>query len=140
VKTFWDTSAAINALVSPDVFARLDEGEHFARLHLLSEFFATMTGRGIRVLDEKGQPAQLSLSAGDAAKWLRMFAGKVTLMDLNGQELLDGLDKAEQKSVQGGKVYDYTHALAADKVTAEELITRNTKDFSGLTRANLVWP
>jgi hypothetical protein len=48
MKTFWDTSAAINAALSPEVARRLESGEHVARLHLLAEFFATMTGQAIR--------------------------------------------------------------------------------------------
>jgi hypothetical protein len=54
MKTYWDTSAAINAAFSPEVFSRLDTGEHVARLHLLAEFFATMTGRGIEIADDDG--------------------------------------------------------------------------------------
>ena len=54
MRTYWDTSAAINAAISPEVFRRLDSGEHVARLHLLAEFFATMTGRGVEITDEAG--------------------------------------------------------------------------------------
>jgi hypothetical protein len=50
MKVFWDTSAAVNALVSPQVWDRLNTGEHYARLHLFAEFFATMTGRGVSVI------------------------------------------------------------------------------------------
>ena len=50
--TYWDTSAAINAAISPEVFRRLENGKHVARLHLLAEFFATMTGRGVEIKDE----------------------------------------------------------------------------------------
>jgi hypothetical protein len=140
VKTYWDTSAAINALVSSSVFNRLNSGEHVARVHLLSEFFSTMTGRGIEAKDQKGQPARLILMPADAIRWLRVFAGKVAFVDFTANELLDGLDQAIKKNVQGGKVYDFGHALAADKAQANELITRNAADFSGLTKARLEWP
>jgi len=140
VKTCWDTSAAINALVSPTVFNRLAHGEHFARVHLLSEFFSTMTGRGIEVRDPQGQPARLVLTAEDAAKWLRTFGGKVVFVELTADELLDGLDRAGKEGVQGGKVYDFGHALAANKTKSDQLLTRNAADFSGLTTARLEWP
>jgi hypothetical protein len=140
VKTYWDTSAAINALVSPTVFNRLAHGEHFARVHLLSEFFSTMTGRGIEVKDQQGQPARLILAAEDAARWLRTFGSKVVFVEVSADELLDGLDRAGQEGVQGGRVYDFAHALAANKTQADELLTRNAADFSGLTTARLEWP
>jgi hypothetical protein len=39
MRTYWDTSSAINAAFSPEVFSRLDAGEYVARLHLLAGFF-----------------------------------------------------------------------------------------------------
>ena len=140
MKVYWDTSAAINALVSPEVFHRLDSDEHFARIHLLSEFFSVMTGRGIQVLDQNGQPARMLLKAKDAATWLRTFAGKVRFVSLNEDETLDALDKAETLRIEGKKIYDYGHALGADKAGAEVLLTRDTQDFAGLTKARLEWP
>jgi len=140
VKNYWDTSAAINALVSTQVWARLNTGEHFARLHMFSEFFATITGRGIPAKDQAGNPIRLALSPQDAALWLRGFRAKVKLIDLNDTETLDALDKAQVRNVQGGRVYDYFHALAAEKAQADALLTRNTNDFSGLTKLAIQWP
>ena len=59
MRLYWDTSAAINAIVSKQVWDRLNTDEHFTRLHLFSEVFATMTGRGIPVKDAAGNPARL---------------------------------------------------------------------------------
>jgi hypothetical protein len=140
VKSYWDTSAAINALVSTEVWSRLNTGEHFARQHLFFEFFATMTGRGISVKDQSGNPARLVLTPQDAAIWLRGFRTKVKLIDLDDTETLDALDKAQVRNVQGGRVYDYGHALAAEKAQADALLTRNTDDFSGLTEMPVNWP
>lgn len=140
MKIYWDTSAAINALVSEKVFRRLNQGAHFARTHLLSEFFSTMTGRGIRVRDSSGQSAQLILRPDDAVEWLRLFAGKVTFTEVSVEAILDGLAKAGEKSVSGGKVHDYIHALAAENAKAKALLTRNTRDFSQLTEVPLEWP
>jgi len=106
VRTYWDTSAAINALISPNVWARLDSGEHFARLHLFSEFFATVTGRGIPAKDNAGNPVRLVLTPQDASIWLKGFRAKVTLIELDDAEILSALARAHAHSVQGGRVYD----------------------------------
>ncbi len=139
MKTYWDTSAAINALVSPEVFARLNTGEHVSRIHLLAEFFSTMTGRGISIVDEAGQVQRLALSQSDCARWLRDFARKVQFTELTKDEALDSLDKAEGIGVQGARVYDYWHALVARQSQADELLTRNTADFAALA-GKLAWP
>jgi hypothetical protein len=141
VKLYWDTSAAINAIVSKQVWDRLSADEHFTRLHLFSEVFATMTGRGIPVKDALGNPARLVMSARDATAWLRKFSGKVNLVELDLAETLDALDQAHGKGVQGGRVYDYGHAKAAAKSKADLILTRNTQDFQALVGSMRVeWP
>jgi hypothetical protein len=139
VKTYWDTSAAINALVSPEVFARLGTGEHVTRLHLLAEFFSTMTGRGISIVAEDGHLERLTLSQRDCAAWLGTFAQKVQFLELTKDEALLSLDKAEALGVQGPRIYDYWHALVAGKTKADTLLTRNTGHFADLA-SNVVWP
>ena len=56
MKYFWDTSAAINAAVSPTIYDRLKVDDHVARLHLFLEFFSTMTGRRVPGKDANGNP------------------------------------------------------------------------------------
>ena len=141
MKVFWDTSAAINAMVSTQVWERLNADEHYVHLHLFSEFFAIMTGRGIPAKDAAGNPARLVLTPSDTVYWLREFAAKVKVVELTATELLVAFDLAAQKSVQGGRVYDYGHALAADKADAQVILTRNLNDFSGLSnKARPEWP
>ncbi|HEU5124551.1 MAG TPA: hypothetical protein VFW05_10860 [Verrucomicrobiae bacterium] len=140
MKIFWDTSAAINALISPSAYARLQSGDHFARVHLLFEFFSIITGRGIAVTDQNGNPARLVLSTDDATAWLEQFAAKVRFVELNFREVLDALGEARKVGVAGGRVYDYGHALAADKENAEIILTRNPKDFESITKAKIEWP
>jgi hypothetical protein len=82
MKTYWDTSAAINAAFSPEVFGRLAAGEHIARLHLLAEFFATMTGRGIEITDEDGNVDRMVLTQKECAAWLMNFAQRVQFEEL----------------------------------------------------------
>jgi hypothetical protein len=139
VSTYWDTSAAINAAISPEVFRRLDRGKHVARLHLLAEFFATMTGRGVEITDDAGNADQMVFTQNQCVAWLRNFADKLEFDELTKEEALDGLDKAQSLGVQGARVYDYWHALVACKANAAELLTRNTRHFEGLAK-NVAWP
>lgn len=139
MRTYWDTSAAINAAFSPEVFGRLDVGEHVARLHLLAEFFATMTGRGIEITDDDGNVDRMVFTQNECAAWLKNFAERVKFEELAKDEALAALEQAQSKSIQGARIYDYWHALVAEKTKADELITRNTRHFQGLTK-NVAWP
>ena len=139
MKTYWDTSAAINAALSPEVFRRLDKGEHVARLHLLAEFFATMTGRGVEITDEAGNTDRMVFTQNECAAWLREFADRLEFVELTKEESLNSLDKAQRLGVQGARVYDYWHALVSNKAKSNELITRNTRHFQGLA-GNVAWP
>ncbi|HWY32089.1 MAG TPA: hypothetical protein VNX46_15110 [Candidatus Acidoferrum sp.] len=139
MRTYWDTSAAINAAISPEVFRRLKTGEHVARLHLLAEFFATMTGRGVEITDDEGNTERMVFTQNECAAWLRNFAGKLKFEELTKEESLKALDDAQDLGVQGARVYDYWHALVAEKAKSDELITRNTRHFQDLAK-NVVWP
>ncbi len=139
MSTYWDTSAAINAAISPEVFRRLHQGKHVARLHLLAEFFATMTGRGVEITDDTGNTDRMVFTQNECAAWLRTFADKLEFEELTKEEALNGLDQAQRLGVQGARVYDYWHALVAEKAKSVELLTRNTRHFEGLAK-NVVWP
>jgi hypothetical protein len=139
LRTYWDTSAIINGFLSTEVLRRLDQGEHITRLHSFAEFFCTMTGRGIPAMEADGTLVKIKLTAKDCASWLRTFAGKVEIIEPNKADVLDALDKAQSRGIQGGRIYDYLHALASGKSKADELITRNTEDFQGLAN-NIRWP
>jgi predicted nucleic acid-binding protein len=141
VKFYWDTSAVINAVISTEVHGRLDKDDHVSRSHTFSEFFSVMTGRGIAVTDDTGELFDLVLRPSTAAKWLRSFAGNVTLIELDGPEILDALDKAESKRISGQGVFDYGHALAAAKANVDVILTRDTADFQRLGGAiKIEWP
>jgi hypothetical protein len=139
VRTYWDTSAVINAALSREVFERLDNGMHVARLHLLAEFFATMTGRGVEITDGAGNTDRMVFTQNECAAWLRKFAGRIEFVELTKDEALTGLDRAQRLGVQGARVYDYWHALVSNKAKSNELITRNTRHFEGLAE-NIAWP
>jgi hypothetical protein len=139
---FWDTSAVINALVSPPVYDRLKSGHHTARVHMIAEFFSIMTGRGIKAIDAISQhEVQIIMSADDAVQWLNAFCAKIEWVDLEGSETIQALDSAQSLGIQGGRVYDYLHAEAAKKANAGKLLTRNAKHFRNLTgKITLEWP
>ncbi len=99
-----------------------------------------MTGRGIHYRDKQGNPIVIVMDANDAAEWLRDFAAKVTIVELDKSETLGALRKAQSQSVQGARVYDYAHVLASDKAGAEVVLTRNVDHFQSLTRARVEWP
>ena len=139
MRTYWDTSAAINAALSPEVFRRLDKCDHVARLHLLAEFFATMTGRGVEITDEAGNTDRMVFTQNECAAWLRKFAGRLKFEELTKDEALNGLDTAQRMGVQGARVYDYWHALVSNKAKSDEIITRNMRHFQGLAE-NIAWP
>ncbi len=62
-------------------------------------------------------------------------------MELNGGEILAALEQAQALSVQGGRVYDYAHAVGAIKAHADAILTRNVSHFTGLTGSTKVeWP
>lgn len=139
MRSYWDSSAIINAAVSAKVLARLDSGNHFSRLHSLAEFFSIMTGRGILASDDENKPTRVVFAPQECAAWLREFASKVRFVELRESEVLAGLDDAQERGVQGARIYDYWHALAYKKARADELLTRNTDDFRGLAD-KVTWP
>jgi hypothetical protein len=139
MRTYWDTSAAINAAISPQVFRRLNAREPAARLHLLAEFFATMTGRGVKITDEAGNAERVIFTQNECADWLKAFAEKVQFEELTKEEALTALENTRSAGVQGSRIYDYWHALVAEKAKADELITRNTRHFEGIAK-NVAWP
>jgi len=139
VKSYWDSSAVINAAVSEAVMDRLETGEHITRLHTLAEVFSIMTSRGVLIRDEAGSPARFRFGPQECADWLRQFSDKVQFEELDKAELLAALNKAQELSVQGGRIYDYWHALVSKKAKADTLLTRNTEHFADYID-NVAWP
>lgn len=141
MKTYWDTSAAVNAAFSPQVFDRLETGQHVTRLHLLAEFFSTMTDRGIKYKDAQGNNTRIVFDPDDCAEWLESFCQKVELVELTKEETLDTMRQAKLLNVKGANIYDFMHAQAAIKAGANEILTRNMKDFQGKSgNVKLAWP
>ncbi|HEY1789185.1 MAG TPA: hypothetical protein VGJ73_13575 [Verrucomicrobiae bacterium] len=98
-----------------------------------------MTGRGIEIADDDGNVDRMVFTQKECAAWLKGFAERVKFEELTRDEALTALEKAQGAGVQGARVYDYWHALVAEKSKADELITRNARHFQDFAK-NVAWP
>lgn len=139
MKTYWDTSAAMNAAINPKIKGRLDQGEHYTRAHTFAEFFGRMTSRGIGWYDAHGNLNRFVLSPTDAIEWLKTFAAKIKPVELDLPETLACLAQAEARNISGPRIHDLLHATAAEKAAVDEILTRDA-DFQKLSRIPTVKP
>ena len=81
--------------------------------------------------------SKVALSADDAADLLEQAAADLDFLELTPHNVLQSLAAAQKKGVRGGRVYDFLHAVAAEKSGADVLYTLNTEDFKGLSKVPL---
>lgn len=124
MKTYWDSSALVEAIHNEELWNRFKTGAHVTRSHSLVEMFSTLSG---------GRMA-IRYSPSDAAGLVASIAQELDTVDLTPEEVLDGLAEASGRGVRGGRVHDWMHALAAEKAGADTLLTLNQGDFQGLER------
>ncbi len=122
MKTYWDSSALLEALGDDAVRRRLTATGGVTRTHALAEVFSTITGGGVG----------LRVTADVGAQLIQQLAEKLEFCDLTAPEILAALAHARAKGVRGGRVHDYLHAVAAKKAKAGLLLTSDKFDFSGL--------
>lgn len=129
MKSYWDSSALINALTSRSVFEKLNQGKdtNFSRSHGFCEVFSTLTGRGLPV--KSG--GRVKLMASDAAEMVSGLAAIMTIRDLDLDETLETLRSAESLGVQGPQIYDLLHTKCALLCGAEVIYTRDA-DFNSI--------
>jgi predicted nucleic acid-binding protein len=122
MKTYWDSSALIEAAGNDVLRRRLAENGGITRTHTLAEVFSTLTGRqaGGRVTADKAAGIVAGLSA------------DLDFEELTAPEILRALAKAEFKGIRGGRVHDYLHAVAAHKGNAGLILTADKHGFDGL--------
>jgi hypothetical protein len=122
MKTYWDSSALVEAANDERVRQRLIASGGVTRTHSLAEVFSTLTGgkMGNRVAAE------------EAARTVAQLAGELDFCDLTAPEILRALAQAESKGVRGGRVHDYLHAVAAHKGNSGLLLTADKHGFDGL--------
>ena len=121
MKTYWDSSALIEALHNPDIRDRIKPDDNATRQHSLTEVFSTLT-KGVNF---RYTPA-------DAAKMITDLASDLTFVELNPTETLHAINEASDQGVRGGRVHDLMHAWAAKKWKADVLLTLDSSGFSTL--------
>lgn len=121
MKTYWDSSALIEALHDPEMRDRIKPGDNATRPHSLTEIFSTLT-KGVN----------FRYSPADAAKMVKDLAPDLTFVELTSEEIVNAINKASDLGVRGGRVHDLMHAWAAKKWQAELLVTLDKSGFSTL--------
>src|SRR5579884_3214697 len=122
MKAYWDASALVETHLDTDLHERLKEEGGITRTHSLAEVFSTLTGGRFPV----------RVSPDQAANTIEELIQHLDMVDLSAREVVQGLKKAREMGVRGGRVHDYLHALAAEKSGAKKLITLDRNDFAGL--------
>jgi predicted nucleic acid-binding protein len=128
MKTYWDSSALIEALGSPDLMKRFSTGENITRTHSLAEIFSTLTGGKM----------QWRVDADIAAEMVSGLRKDLELIDLNDKDVLAALRAAKSKGVRGARIHDYLHAVAAKKDGAKKFLTTDKFDFEGLLENSML--
>jgi predicted nucleic acid-binding protein len=123
MKAYWDTSAIIHAWINPATRSRLHKERPATRTHALAEIFSAFTGGNLTIRQD----------ADEAARTVEDLARDLQFVDLDKTDVLAALKTARAKGVRGGRVHDYLHAVAAEKFSADKLVTVDRNDFDGLS-------
>ena len=121
MKTYWDSSALIEALHYPDLRDRIKPGDNATRPHSLAELFSTLT-KGIN----------FRYSPADAANMIVDLLPDLTFVELTAEETASAIKEANAQGVRGGRIHDLMHAWAAKKWKADVLMTLDAKGFATL--------
>ncbi len=121
MKTYWDSSALIEAFQDLDLRSRLKPGNNATRPHSLAEIFSTLT-KGVN----------FRYSPADAAMMVEDLKGDLEFVILSPDETLAAIQAAGEQGVRGGRIHDLVHAWAAQKWGADELLTMDRAGFSSL--------
>ena len=122
MKTYWDSSALVEAVVNPSLLRRLHAERGITRPHALAEVFSALTGN-----------PHTRITADHACAVIENLSRSLDFTEITAPETLKALKTARQKGVRGGRVHDYLHAVAAEKSGARNIITLDQNDFVGIT-------
>ncbi len=136
MKTYWDSSALLNALTSRQVFDRLQTGDHITRSHAYAELFSHLSGRRLPMKDGTRQRT----TPEDAAKMVVSLAKHFSTYDLSCKETLEVVSMAESRGVQGARIHDLLHARATAACGAELILTRDSGFASLGEKLRTEWP
>ena len=121
MKTYWDSSALIEALHDPKLRIQIKPGEHATRPHSLTEVFSTLT-KGVN----------FRYTALDASNMLQDLAKDLAFVVLDSGDTMEAIQDASAQGVRGARIHDLMHATAAKKYGADVLLTLDTAGFSTL--------
>ena len=131
MKSYFDSSALVEAASNLDLRLRVQSEKPLTRTHSLSEMFSALTGGG---------NLGIRMDANDATAAIVDLARDLEFMELNSDDVLKALQTARAKGVRGGRVHDYLHAVAAEKGQASQIVTADKNDFSGLSDLKISTP
>src|SRR5687768_8731200 len=119
MKTYWDSSALVFALHHENILKSIAKPDHFTRIHAVAEMFSTLT-KGVMYR----YPAE------DASRMIEELAGNLTLVELSYAEVISATKMAKKLGVRGARIHDLLHSVAAQRVSADILMTLDTAGFS----------
>lgn len=128
MKVYWDSSAIIFHFAR----GRIGEIRGVTRPHSLAECFSGLTGGGFKLVMPDGTEKHKRLSKAAGAAVIARLLPCFEFVDLTAAEIVSAIKYAKVKNVQGGRVHDLLHAVAAEKAGADELWTTDQFDFTGL--------
>ncbi len=121
MKTYWDSSALIEALHDPSLRSRLRPVDNATRPHSLAEVFSTLT-KGV----------SFRYAPADAANMVADLTADLAFVELDSAETLSAVREASSQGVRGARIHDLMHATAARKWGADKLLTLDAAGFSTL--------
>jgi predicted nucleic acid-binding protein len=93
--------------------------------HALAETFAALTGGRLGIRVSPAIAAQLIEES---------LLPRLRLIELGGEELIDGIRGSDAVGARGGAIYDLMHLTAARKSSAKTLYTLDTRHFEAIAR------
>lgn len=129
-KAYWDSSALVAALHEEGIRMRLHPESSCTRSHSFAEIFSTLTGGRLG----------FRYSPDEASGLIASLAEDLQIVELSTHETLAALRSAHHAGVRGGRIHDYLHAMAAQKVKAIRIFTLNGGDFAGLVEGTTISP
>lgn len=118
-----DSSAIIAAWINSEIRMCLHRERGVTRTHSLAGIFSAFTGGDLTIRQ----------GADEAARTIANLAQDLDFVDLDQTEVVAALRLAHVKGLRGGRVHDYLHAVAAEKIQAEKLLTVDRGDFNEIT-------
>jgi predicted nucleic acid-binding protein len=121
MRTYWDSSALVEALHDADLRKKIRPVTAVTRPHSLAEVFSTLT-KGVN----------FRYSPDDAARMISDLKKDMEFVELTAVETQDAINEASERGVRGARIHDLMHTTAAIKSGAEILLTLDISGFSDL--------